>query len=327
MSTAFAPGKAILFGEHAVVYGRPAIAVPINRVQAQADVAPGEAGRGVILVAPDLHRTCTLSDAPAQDALRAIVENTLTRLKVSTSADVIITVTSTIPMACGMGSGTAVSVAVARALAGYFGVHLPDEAISELAFEVERIHHGRPSGIDNTVVTYERPVYYTRGQPVETLVVGQPFRLILADTGVSAPTKISVGDVYRSWQTDPQRYDALFDRIGEISQAARLIIEDGDPARLGGLMNENQQLLREIDVSSPEIEKLVAAALQAGAGGAKLSGGGRGGNVIALVSLEVSSSVEEALRNNGAKGILATEISDSAVAPLIDEETLLSLSE
>lgn len=309
MSTAFAPGKAIIFGEHAVVYGRPAIAVPVKQVQAQADVEPGGTGTGVLLVAPNLNRTCTLSDAPPQDALRAIVESTLTHMQVGVPPDVTITVTSTIPMACGLGSGTAVSVAVARALAGYFGVRLPDEVVSELAFEVERIHHGRPSGIDNTVVAYERPVCYTRGQPVEMLTVGKPFHLILADTGVCAPTRISVGAVYRNWQTDPQRYDSLFDRIAEIAKAARVLIENGDPVELGGLMNENQQLLREIDVSSPELERLIAAALQAGASGAKLSGAGRGGNIIALVSPEVSSSVEEALRNDGAKGILATEVS------------------
>lgn len=309
MSTAYAPGKAILFGEHAVVYGRPAIAVPINQVQAQATVEPGETGTGIILVAPNLRRTCALSEAPPEDPLRAIVENTLAHLQVSFPPDMTVTVQSAIPMACGMGSGTAVSVSIVRALAGYFGIGLPDEAVSELTFEVEKIHHGKPSGIDNTVVTYQKPVYFVKEQPIETLAVKEPFQLMVADTGVCSPTRIAVGDVYHNWQRDPQRYDSLFDQVGEIAKAARLLIEDGNPAELGQLMNENQRLLRAIDVSSPELETLIEAALQAGASGAKLSGAGRGGNMIALVSREASSRVEEALRESGAQGVITTEVS------------------
>lgn len=308
MSVAYAPGKSILFGEHAVVYGRPAIAVPIHQVRAEATVRPGKAGTGVLLSAPDLNWTCCLTDAPADHPLRTIVMNTLSRLQVVHEPDVIVRVSSTIPMACGLGSGTAVSVSIVRALADHFGVSLSNEAVSELTFEVEKVYHGTPSGIDNTVITYQRPVYFVKGKTLETLTVRKPFRLAIADTGVCSPTRVAVGDVRRNWERDPRRYDSLFDEIGEIAQLARHAIESGNPDELGPLMNSNQQLLRDIDVSSPELETLIEAALRAGAVAAKLSGAGRGGNMIALVSDDVAPQVEQALRRSGAHNVIVTEI-------------------
>jgi mevalonate kinase len=309
MSIGYAPGKVILFGEHAVVYRRPAIAVPVTQVRTQATVEPGEAGTGITLVAPDLDRVYALTEASSDDPLRAIVERTISIMRLNSIPDIVVTVQSTIPIACGMGSGTAVSVSVVRALAEYFARPLPDEIVSELTFEVEKIYHGTPSGIDNTVVTYRKPVYFVKGQPIETISVKEPFHLIIADTGICSPTRIAVGDVFQNWQREPQRYGTLFDQIGWIAQTAREAIEIGDPAKLGRLMNENQRLLREIDVSGPELEVLIESALRAGASGAKLSGAGRGGNMIALSNTDLIPAVEEALRKSGAKAVIVTEVS------------------
>jgi len=308
MSTAYAPGKSILFGEHAVVYGRPAIAAPVQQVRAEATVQPGKAGAGVFLSAPDVNWDCYLANAPKEHPLRVIVTNTLSRLQIASEPDIVVRVSSTIPMACGLGSGTAVSVSIVRGLAVYFGIPLSNEAVSELTFEVEKIYHGTPSGIDNTVITYEKPVYFVKSKTLETLAVRKPFRLAIADTGVCSPTWVAVGDVRRSWERAPHRYDSLFDEIGNISRLARQAIESGNPDELGPLMNENQRLLRAIDVSSPELETLIEAALRAGAMGAKLSGAGRGGNIIALVSESVAWQVEKVLREGGAHNVIVTEI-------------------
>ncbi len=308
MSCAYAPGKAILFGEHAVVYGRPAIAVPIEKVRARAAVTAGDCGSGLVVAAKDLDRTYALRDAPVDDPLRAITLNTLAHLGKRPPLDLLIEVTSTIPIACGLGSGTAVSTAVARALAAHFGVILPNTAVSDLVFEVEKIHHGRPSGIDNTVVTYEQPVYFIKGQTIETLRVARPFLLLVADTGVCSPTRVAVNDVCEGWNCEPERYERLFDRIGAIADQARRAIERGQVELLGGWMDENQALLREIDVSSPELDRLVAAAKRAGAQGAKLAGAGRGGNMIALVSPETAQAVEAAVRAAGACRVIVTEV-------------------
>lgn len=308
MTAAYASGKIILFGEHAVVYGRPAIAVPVTQVRARATVEGAAEGRGITIVARDLGRTYRLDQAPPDDPLRRIVVLTLERLGVGLDQDLTITISSTIPIARGLGSGAAVSTAMARALSKHFGKELSPRAISDLVYEVEKIHHGTPSGIDNTVIAFERPVYFVKDKTCEVFQVKRPFIVAIADTGVPSPTKVAVSDVRDAWRREPSRYDRLFDQIGEIAVRARQAIEGGMIEEMGRLMDENQRLLREIGVSSPELERLIEAARQAGALGAKLSGAGRGGNMIALVTEETKETVVETLREAGAKGVIVTEV-------------------
>ena len=304
-ATAFAPGKIILFGEHAVVYGRPAIAVPVFQVRAQVTVEPHEGG--VEIDAADIARRYDLRDAPADDPIATMIERTCARLGVAPK-DFAVHIHSTIPVARGLGSGAAVSVAIGRALAQFFERDLAREELSALAYEVEKLHHGAPSGIDNTVIAFEQPVYFVRGQPIESFRVARPFSIAIADTGVASPTKIAVGDVRRAWEADRARYDALFDQIGAIARDARAAIENGDVPALGPLMNRNQALAREIGASSPEIETLINAAQNAGARGAKLSGAGRGGNVIVLVDEQNREEIEHALMQAGAAHVIVTRI-------------------
>ncbi len=308
MTTACASGKIILFGEHAVVYGRPAIAVPVTQVRARATVEDAAEGRGIIIVARDLGRTYPLNQSPPDDPLRRIVVLTLERLGVGLDHDLTITISSTIPIARGLGSGAAVSTAIARALSKHFGQELSPRAVSDLVYEVEKIHHGTPSGIDNTVIAYDAPVYFVKGKTCEVFRVKRPFIVVIGDTGVPSPTKVAVAEVRRAWEREPSRYDRLFDQVGEVVVRARRAIEEGRIEEMGHLMDENQRLLREIGVSSPELEHLIEAAREAGALGAKLSGAGRGGNMIALVTEETKGAVVKALREAGAKGVIVTEV-------------------
>ncbi|MCB9421085.1 MAG: mevalonate kinase [Ardenticatenaceae bacterium] len=313
MTTASAPGKIILFGEHAVVYGRPAIAAPVSQVRATA-VAQPNPDSGVRIIAPDLSADFLLADAAEDDALAVTLRQIETAAKLSQLPDLIITVSSQIPIASGLGSGAAIAAAVIRAVAGQLGLaHLAtDEWVSNLTYEVEKIHHGTPSGIDNTVVAYEKPVYFVRRQPtnlIETFAVKRPLRLLVADTGIRSSTKIAVGDVRRHWLANPDQFEVLFDGCGRIAATARTAIEMGDIAHIGRLMTANQRLLEEMTVSSPELERLVMAALQTGALGAKLSGAGRGGNMITLVEDEgMETAVRAALLAAGAKTVLTTTI-------------------
>ncbi|MBI5304616.1 MAG: mevalonate kinase [Chloroflexi bacterium] len=306
MSKASAPGKIILFGEHAVVYGRPAIAMPVLQVRAEATVTVTR-DDDVTIDAPDIARAFTLRGAADDDPLAAIIRATCTHLGVA-SGGFNVQVRSTIPVARGLGSGAAVSVAVARALAVHFRRDVSRDDISTLAYKVEQLHHGTPSGIDNTVIAFEQPVYFVRGQPIESFRVARPFTIIIADTGVPALTKVAVGDVRRAWEQNRVEYETIFDHIGAIARDARAAIEQGNADALGELMNANQALLRAIDVSSPEIETLVDAARRAGARGAKLSGGGRGGNVIALVDGVTQDAVVRALRYAGARDVTVTRV-------------------
>lgn len=311
---ATAPGKVILFGEHAVVYNRPAIAVPVTKVQAVAALDPTPENNGLRIVAPDLGRDYRLIDAEPDDALALIIRSTLAYLRRSSPPDAVLTVTSTIPLGRGLGSGAAISTAIARVLVRFYGQDLPPAEISALVYEVEKLYHGTPSGIDNTVVAFEQPVYFVRQQPIERMPVGRSFTLVVGDTGRVSPTHKAVGHVRQQWQADHDRYEQYFDEAGRITTAARAIIEQGGSERsLGRLMDENQTVLEAMGVSSPELARLIQAARQAGALGAKLSGAGWGGNMIALVERRPAaiSAVSKALTRAGATGIIVTDVASA----------------
>ncbi len=308
--SASAPGKVILFGEHAVVYGQPAIAVPVTHVQAKAIVTPNPRGTAgsVHIQAPDIDLDCYLRDLAPENPLAKAINGVLASLNIERPPAFNLRVTSSIPLASGMGSGAAISVAVIRVVASFLGRQLPDEQVSALTYEVEKIYHGTPSGIDNTVVTYAMPVYFIKGQPIQTFTVSSPFTIVIGNTGVRSPTSVAVGDVRKNWQADPAPSEALFAQIGEIAQQARQAIEAGEIEALGPLMDANHKLLQALTVSSPELDRLVDAARQAGALGAKLSGGGRGGNMIALADADNAAAIAQALMAAGATGTIVTQV-------------------
>ncbi len=305
---ASAPGKIILFGEHSVVYGQPAIAVPVSQVRAQCRVDGGTAGAGILLRAPDIDRRAYLSETGDDDPLASVIRRTLTALGLATPPDVTITVTSTIPIACGMGSGAAISAAIIRALGEFFQHPFDPQTVSDIAFEVEKIYHGTPSGIDNTVVAFAQPIFFVKGQPIERLTVGAPLTFIIGDTGIKSPTYKVVGDLRARRGKNPAHYDAVFMRMGALARAARAAIERGDEAAAGKLMGENHAILRELGISHPKLDALVSAAMDAGALGAKLSGAGWGGNMIALAAPENAADVRAALAAAGAVRVIETVV-------------------
>ena len=304
---ASAPGKIILFGEHAVVYGRPALAVPVTQVHADVEVTDSDRP-GIWINAPDIDLRSELNSLSSDHPIASVVHNFFFISRISPFPNLEVKITSSIPVASGLGSGAAVTVALTRALSSHLRYQMPDEEVNAFAYEIEKLHHGTPSGIDNTVVTYAKPVYFIKGQAIETFTVGKPFTIVIGDTGISAPTKESVGDVRKLWEANKARWESVFDQIGKIAQQARDAIEKEKTKELGDLMNRNHTLLQEMTVSSPELDTLVSAAIKAGALGAKMSGGGRGGNMIALVEAEASKSVAEALIHAGTKRVIVTTI-------------------
>jgi len=353
MTTSSAPGKIILFGEHAVVYGRPALAVPVTQVHADVEIV-NSSRAGIWIQAPDVNLHTELNTLPSDHPIASVIHNFLFLSRTSPSPtgrgvrgegrfpNLEIKISSTIPVASGLGSGAAVTVALTRALASHLDRLMTDEEINAFTYEIEKLHHGTPSGIDNTVVTYAKPVYFVKrfpsliraersasedeagrgargeGNEIKIFKVGAPFTIVIGDTGISAPTKESVADVRKLWEADKQRWESVFDKIGRIANKAKEAIESDSTTlesdsllsnTLGGLMNENHALLQEMTVSSSELDGLVSAARNAGAVGAKLSGGGRGGNMIALVEAENADEISSALLSAGAKRTLITTIS------------------
>jgi mevalonate kinase len=305
---ASAPGKVILFGEHAVVYGQPALAVPVSQVQAMAVVTPGD--DGFWIEARDLGRRYRLEDAPAGDPLARAVELVRERAGLERLPGAELSVSATIPIASGLGSGAAVATATVRALAAFLGVPLGAGEVSAIVFETEKLLHGSPSGIDNTVVAFGQPVYFVKGQPPEPFRVARPFRLLIADTGRPSPTKITVDDVRAAHKLEPARYERLFAAAGTIAREARGLIEAGRPEALGPLMVRNHELLQAMGVSSTELDALVTVACRAGAQGAKLSGGGRGGNMLALVTEATQAEVRQALQAAGAVRVIGAIVGE-----------------
>ncbi len=296
-----APAKIILFGEHAVVYGQPAIAVPFGTLKAQAEATPAPSGTGLTIIAHDVGRVLHVypGDESPDNALTFAAQLTLRALGVP-PPDLTVEVRSSIPIGSGFGSGAAVTAALCRALSGALGKLLEGEKLNALVFEVEKMHHGTPSGIDNTVIVTNRPVYFVRDQPLELFTVGCPMHFLVANSGVSALTREAVGDVRSLVEREPEFYNGILAEIGSVVQAARGAIEAGDLVATGQHMAANHALLQRLTVSSALLDKLAQEAQEAGALGAKLSGGGRGGNLIALVEPGTADKVSAALRKAGA---------------------------
>jgi len=307
MTTASAPGKIILFGEHAVVYGLPALAVPVTQVHADVEVMDSDSA-GIWIQAPDINLHAELNTLPSDHPIAAVIHNLFFLSRISPFPKLIIRISSTIPVASGLGSGAAVTVALIRALSTHINHSMTDEQVNAFVYEIEKLYHGTPSGIDNTVITYAKPVYFVKGQPIETLQVAKPFTIVIGDTGISAPTKESVGDVRKLWEADNAKWESVFEQVGEIVKKARNAIERAKRKELGELMQENHSLLQEMNVSSPELDKLVEAARNAGALGAKMSGGGRGGNMIALVEPNQAEAVAKSLMAAGAENTIVTQV-------------------
>ena len=217
---------------------------------------------------------------------------------------------STIPMRRGMGSGAAIAVALVRGVCGALGRKLDTEQVCELALEAEREFHGNPSGVDCAVVARGEPVYFVRGKPPQEIAVGaNRFRFVVGDTGIESPTLQVVEDVSAARDKDRARFDSYFWELGSMASVAREVIRSGSPAELGVCMTHSHSILRHVGVSCPELDRLVEVALRKGALGAKLSGAGRGGAMIALVDDDAGEErIAAELRLAGAESTITTSL-------------------
>lgn len=308
MTAATAPGKIILLGEHAVVYGRPAIAAPVWQVQARAVVEDAPAGSGCRIALPDVGQVVDLSAATGDEQpLAHVARLALAQAGAPADPDWRITLHSDISMAGGLGSGAALSTALVRAIFAHAGREVAPAQVSALVFESERYYHGMPSGIDNSVIAYGLPIWFQRGKATAIAPAARVV-LLIADSGIPAPTHETVAAVRRGWEAERELYERRFDTIAKLSSAARVAFEAGDAGALGRLLDENQVVLEQLGVSSAPLQHMIRAARAAGALGAKLSGGGRGGNVIALVEPERVQRVCAALEAAGAVRVIETVI-------------------
>jgi mevalonate kinase len=211
-----------------------------------------------------------------------------------------IEVSGNLPVAVGLGSSAALSVALVRALAASAGVMLSAARLDEIAYELERIFHGTPSGVDAAAAAQGSALWFEIGPPrrAEPVVLERSLTFVVALTGSRHETSRTVGSVRSRAAAHPDVYDPVLDAIGKLVAAARGALEKGDWPRLGRLMTMNHELLRALGVSTAALDELVARAVAAGAYGAKLTGGGGGGAAVILAG-DDPTSVVEALRAAG----------------------------
>jgi mevalonate kinase len=296
-------GKTILLGEHFVVYGLPAIASAISDYTL-AEVEEGESGMTLI------------DDRPAVEGYKDVKQGEISRgielilnfMKIDVNKTPLkITLSGNLECASGIGASAALASSIARALSKHFNLGLNDDQINEIAYEGEKGSAGTPSGVDNTCSTYGGMLIFEKnlaGGPnkIQRIEISKPLEIVMANTGITQETKEVVADVRKEKEKDPQRYDIIFNEYKKIFDEANISLKKGNIKNIGKLMDRNQELLRQINVSCPEVENIVSIAKKNGALGAKLTGTGRGGLVICLSpDSKTTEKITKAIENEGFK--------------------------
>ncbi|MGA8259850.1 MAG: hydroxymethylglutaryl-CoA reductase, degradative [Arenicellales bacterium] len=294
-------GKIILLGEHAVVYGRHAIAAPVPlAIQSQIE----DIEKGIEIMIPRWGVEQTLHpDARDPESFDQPFALILDKLDLK-DRPMRITVFANVPRAMGLGGSAAIAVSIIRAIDRHFRLGLSDEEVNELAYECEKVAHGTPSGIDNTMATYGELLLYKKGDPplIKKLKSPRAITIVIGMSGVESLTARMVAGVRRAWERNKALYERIFDGIDDLSKQGVKAIQTYDLEHLGELMNVCQGLLNSLQVSSWEIEEMIQIARNNGALGAKLTGGGGGGSIIALCP-ENAAAVIEALEHAGYRGM------------------------
>jgi len=295
-------GKTILFGEHFVVYGLPGIASAISDYTV-AEIEEGEKGLTLI------------DNRPAVEGYKKTKQGEISRgfelilnfMKIDVNKTPLkVTLSGNLECASGIGASAALASSVARALSDYFKLGLNNDQINEIAYEGEKGSAGTPSGIDNTCSTYGGMLIFEKdlsGGPNKIdRIASNPLEIVMANTGITQETKLVVEDVKNEKDKNPEKFEEIFAEYKKVFDEAVIALKNGNIKRVGELMDKNQELLRQITVSCPEVEKIVTIAKENGALGAKLTGTGRGGLVICLSpDSQTADNIAKAIQKDGFK--------------------------
>jgi len=297
-------GKVILFNEHFVVHGIPAIASAIGAKTTA--LVERNAGSGVEL--KDERPEIPGYKAEKFEQQKESLDIMLKFMKIDTQRNhYTITLGGDLIAASGVGASAASCAAIARAFSDELGLNFSDEKVNESAYEGEKGYHGTPSGIDNTAATYGGLIWYRRegsSQLMERMRLQKPVEIVMGNTGRVADTKVVVAGVRERKEREPEKYGRLFQEADQLVREARKQLEQFNLEKVGAYMNENHRLLQEIGVSSPELDALVKLARDTGAVGAKLTGTGRGGYMVALTpGRELQDRVANEIDRHGSQAL------------------------
>ncbi len=302
-------GKVILFNEHFVVHGIPSIASAID-VTTDAEVEK-TSGVGTTIV-DERKGSIGYSEKKKSQQMESI-KRMLKMMELDPEENPMeIWLGGELPAFGGIGASAASSVAIARAISNEFKMNLSDDRINEIAYEAEKSYAGNPSGIDNTAATYGGLIWFKRNlsgpNTIERLKIKKPIEIVMGNTGIVANTESMVVGVAERKSKYPEKYNKIFRQAEELAYEARKTLEKFDLKKLGELMNENHTLLQQIEVSCKELDHLVELALEQGAYGAKMTGGGGGGCMVVLTpGKELQEKVAVAMKKEGFM-ILKTKI-------------------
>jgi mevalonate kinase len=301
-------GKVIMFGEHFVVHGVPGI---VSAIDSATDAEVTQTGNELV-IRDERKAAKGYAEEKRLQQIESI-ERMLKKMGLDPKMPLKIWVGGTLPGFSGLGASAASSVAIARAIAEELSLKLTNEQFNQIAYEAEKAYAGNPSGIDNTAATYGGFMWFKKnlaGGPasVERLSIREPVEIVIGSTGKVANTKAMVAGVAERKNKNPEKYGQIFKQAEDLAFAGRKAIESYDLKKVGELMNENHRLLQEIEVSSRELDLLVDIARKQGAFGAKLTGGGGGGCMVALTpGKELREKVAGAIEKGGFE-VLRTKI-------------------
>lgn len=304
MITVSAPGKLLLFGEHAAVYGYPCIVTAVGqRMKATVELLDTPEFQ---LDAEDVHLTeyrkqmaeIGRGDIPkAAEFVEIAVRNFLKKYPMDKGIH--ITTSSTFSSSFGFGSSSATTVCVLTALSELFEKKLAHKELFDLSYRTVLDVQKTGSGFDVAAAIYGGTIFYERnGETIEPLPLKE-VPIVVGYSGVKADTVRLIGDVKKKFDHEPEKVTRIFEAITKIVHEAKQKLPEGDWERVGTLMNFNQEYLRDLGVSTEKLEAMIYAAKGAGAYGAKLSGAGGGDCMICITPNDKRNAVAEALTQAG----------------------------
>jgi mevalonate kinase len=296
-------GKVILFGEHFVVHGIPSIVSAIGDFT-NAEVTPEHNSDNQEFRIVDDRPETPGYKKKKLDQQEASIKLMLEHANIEQEdKTLLIKFGGPLLAASGVGASAASCVAFARALNDEYRLKMTDPEINRMAYEGEKGYHGiHPSGVDNTAATYGGLIQFTKGETPKFDHIKTPKQaeIVMGNTGLTADTTEVVDGVFKRKEKEPEKYIRIFQQARDLIPKARGALEAGDFKKIGELMMENHKLLQEIEVSCDELDHLVGLSLKTGAWGAKMTGTGRGGYMIALTpGTELQNRVAEAIKDEG----------------------------
>ncbi|TFF93378.1 MAG: mevalonate kinase [Promethearchaeota archaeon] len=307
--TIISPGKSILFGEHAVVYGYPAIAMAIS-IKSYCQIERSDKGKIII----HLKNYGTFFEAPNIKILKSKIPSAyqqfcsgLQNFKDSFNIqlnNLLITLESDLFPGAGLGSSASISVAFIYGLNHFFNLNLSKDEVNQLAFQMEKEVHGLPSGVDNTTCTYGNAIFFQEGN-FKFIDIKKDIPILITYTNTEHNTKQAIGRIRDLKRINPKKIEKIFEKIGELTNQAEKELTKGNTRKIGELMNQNQKCLTELQISNREINEIVQTATENGALGSKLTGAGLGGCVISIGEKEILEGIALKLNKKGYESFVA----------------------